>query len=235
LVEDDTGIAMPLVRALEREGFEVAHLTSGLEAIEPSIWGGADLLLLDLTLPDLDGLEVCRRIRAQSATIPIVMLTARRSEIDIVTGFDAGADDYLGKPFSLAELLARVRARLRLGPSDVTPVVQSSGVTIDQAAHRVFIDGREIELTPKEYDLLVLLVSEAGRVVSRRRIMREIWNEQLQSNARTLDMHVSALRRKLDDDPAAPRYIATVRGVGLRFETPETGRPHGRSVSTGQG
>jgi DNA-binding response OmpR family regulator len=217
LVEDDPSISEPLARALTRDGYEVRATASGEEAVALASGGGFDLVLLDLTLPDVDGLEVCRRIRAVDAVLPIVMLTARADEIDLVVGFDAGADDYVAKPFGLAELLARVRARLRLAEPAAPPAVQ--GVRVDAEAHRAFLHDRELDLTPKEFDLLALLVADAGHVVPRQRIMRDVWDEHWYGSTRTLDVHLSALRRKLGDDPAAPRLITTVRGVGFRFET----------------
>jgi DNA-binding response OmpR family regulator len=217
LVEDDPSISEPLTRALARDGYEVRATASGEEAVAIATAGGIDLVLLDLTLPDLDGLEVCRRIRAIDEALPIVMLTARAEEIDLVVGFDAGADDYVAKPFSLAELLARVRARLRLSAPASRLAVQ--GVRVDLDAHRAFLHDRELELTPKEFDLLALLVADAGRVVPRQRIMRDVWDEHWYGSTRTLDVHLSALRRKLGDDPSSPRLITTVRGVGFRFET----------------
>jgi len=223
LVEDDPAIFRPLVRALEREGFGVEHVDAGEPALERVGAGGIDLVVLDLTLPDIDGLDVCRQIRSSHPALPILMLTARREEVDVVVGFDAGADDYVAKPFRVAELVARLRARLRVA-SDVNPeladadVVTAGDVRIDRAAHRAFLGEAELELTPKEFDLLTLLVAEAGRTVPRTRIMREVWDEHWWGSTRTLDMHVSALRRKLGDDPADPRRIVTVRGVGFRLE-----------------
>jgi DNA-binding response OmpR family regulator len=222
LVEDDTAIARPLVRALEREGFAVEHLEAGEPAIRRVDGKDIDLVVLDLTLPDVDGLDVCRQIRANHPALPIVMLTARREEVDVVVGFDAGADDYVAKPFRVAELVARLRARLRVAPAAVEPAdadrVTAGDVRVDHAAHRAFVGETELDLTPKEFDLLHLLVSEAGRTVERTRIMRAVWDEHWWGPTRTLDMHVSALRRKLGDDPANPRRIVTVRGVGFRLE-----------------
>jgi DNA-binding response OmpR family regulator len=216
LVEDDPAIAQPLVRALEREGFAVEHVQFGRDAIDAAR-RGVDLVLLDLTLPDLDGLEVCRAIRAQDERLPIVMLTARSEETDIVVGLDAGADDYVTKPFRLAELLARIRVRLRLTTG--RPAAEVQGVKIDPDAHRAWHDGRELELTPKEFDVLALLLVDAGRVVARSRLMHEVWDEHYYGSTRTLDMHVSSLRKKLGDDPTNPHLVTTVRGVGFRFET----------------
>ena len=222
LVEDDAAIARPLIRALEREGFAVEHLEAGAAAPERVDAGDIDLVVLDLTLPDVDGLDVCRQIRARHEVLPIVMLTARREEVDVVVGFDAGADDYVAKPFRVAELVARLRARLRVTPTAVEAgdkgQVSAGDVRVDRAAHRAFLAGTELDLTPKEFDLLHLLVTEAGHTVERARIMREVWDEHWWGPTRTLDMHVSALRRKLGDDPANPRRIVTVRGVGFRLE-----------------
>jgi DNA-binding response OmpR family regulator len=214
LVEDDDAIAQPLVRALEREGFDVRHVTTGRDAMTtppPDI----DLVLLDLTLPDVDGLEVCRTLRTQFPRLPVVILTARAEESDIVVGLDAGADDYVTKPFRLAELLARLRVRLRL----VAPQhVNVQGVRVDIAAHRAWLNDEELDLTPIEYSLLALLISDSGHVVSRQRIMKEVWDTEYYGSTRTLDMHISSLRRKLGDDSSKPHLISTVRGVGFRFE-----------------
>ena len=174
-----------------------------------------DLVLLDLTLPDADGLDVCRWIRDTDERLPIVMLTARAEETDVVIGLDAGADDYITKPFRLAELMARLRVRLRLATPRV-PTVQ--GVRVDPEAHRAWKDDEELDLTPKEFDLLTLLITDAGRVVPRKRIMHDVWDEFYYGSTRTLDMHISSLRKKLGDDPTSPRRITTVRGVGFRFE-----------------
>jgi DNA-binding response OmpR family regulator len=224
LVEDDQAIARPLRRALEREGFAVEHVEAGEPAIARVGAGGIDLVVLDLTLPDIDGLDVCRQIRSSHPALPILMLTARREEVDVVVGLDAGADDYVAKPFRVAELVARLRARLRVA-SDAdavagdADVVTAGDVRIDRAAHRAFLGEAELELTPKEFDLLSLLVGEVGRTVTRTRIMRDVWDEHWWGSTRTLDMHVSALRRKLGDNPADPRRLVTVRGVGFRLES----------------
>jgi DNA-binding response OmpR family regulator len=181
-----------------------------------------DLVLLDLTLPDVDGLEVCRRLRATRPLLPVVMLTARGEEVDLVVGFDAGADDYVTKPFRVAELVARLRARLRTAPERAPAGsgegVEPSGVRVDPGAHRAWVGSGELDLTPKEFDLLALLVGEAGKTLRREHIMSAVWDEHWWGSTRTLDMHVSSLRRKLGDDPAHPRLITTVRGVGFRFE-----------------
>ena len=216
LVEDDPAIARPLTRALEREHFAVDHVTTGQQALEVAR-RGVDLVLLDLTLPDVDGLDVCRSLRASDPRLPVVILTARSEEADIVIGLDAGADDYVTKPFRLAELLARLRVRLRLVQPRET--AEAQGVRIDTRAHRAWTNDIELDLTPKEFGVLALLVGDAGHVVSRQRLMQEVWDEDYYGSTRTLDMHISSLRKKLHDDPARPRLISTVRGVGFRFET----------------
>jgi DNA-binding response OmpR family regulator len=160
---------------------------------------------------------VCRTLRNRDERLPIIMLTARSEETDIVVGLDAGADDYITKPFRLAELLARVRVRLRLATPRAAGPVQ--GVSVDPEAHRAWHDEVELDLTPKEFDVLSLLVLDAGRVVARQRLMQEVWDEHYFGSTRTLDMHISSLRKKLGDDPTNPRLITTVRGVGFRFET----------------
>ena len=216
LVEDDEAIAAPLARALVRDGHAVEAVSTGEAALDRFRHGGLDLVILDVGLPGIDGIEVCRQIRRTAPDLPVVMLTARSEELDTVLGLDAGADDYVTKPFRLAELLARVRANLRRAPEGDELV--EGPVRIDIAARRVWVDGSEVALSPKEFDLLALLMRSAGTVVTRERIMEEVWDEHWFGSTKTLDVHVSWLRRKLDDDPAEPRCITTVRGVGFRFE-----------------
>jgi DNA-binding response OmpR family regulator len=217
IVEDDEGIRVPLARALEREGYEVDGVGDGEEALRLAAGTDHDLVLVDVGLPGLDGLEVCRRLRAQAPALPILFLTAQDGELDIVDGLDAGADDYITKPFRVSELLARVRAHLRRTTAD--PVeLQAGDVRVDRGARRAWLGDAELDLSPKEFDLLALLVGEAGRVVTRERIMSEVWDENWFGSTKTLDMHVSWLRRKLGDDASDPRHLMTVRGVGLRFE-----------------
>lgn len=218
LVEDDPAIAEPLSRALGREGYEVRSHGTGRGALNEG--GDADLIILDLGLPDMDGLEVAREVRQSGSNVPILILTARTDEVDMVVGLDAGADDYVTKPFRLAELLARVRALLRRAKSDyVDDNTEAQDVRIDLHAHRAFHGDRELALTAKEFDLLRVLVRDAGSVVSRAAIMSEVWGSDPSGSTKTLDMHVSWLRRKLGDEAAHPRYITTVRGMGFRFET----------------
>jgi len=217
LVEDDPSIAEPLVAALRREGHEVAWSPTGVDGLA-SVGPEVDLVLLDLGLPDVDGLEVCRQLRKRLPDLPVLMLTARAEEVDAVVGLDAGADDYVTKPFRLAELMARIRAALRRVPV-ATAVTTVQDVRIDHAARRAWRGDAELELSAKEFDLLAVLAADAGRAVTRDRIMREVWDEHWYGPTKTLDMHISWLRKKLGDDPAAPRLITTLRGVGFRFET----------------
>jgi DNA-binding response OmpR family regulator len=212
LIEDDPAIAEPLTRALVRDGYLVEAARDGPTGLQRALAGDYDLLVLDLGLPGLDGLEVCRRLRAALPTLPVLMLTAPTEKLHAVVGFDAGADDYVTKPFRLAELLARVRARLRNRP---VTVPEANRVRVDLAARRAWRENTELALTPKEFDLLA---REAGKVVRRERIMEEVWGSPWYGSTKTLDMHVSWLRRKLGDDPANPRLLTTVRGVGLRLE-----------------
>jgi DNA-binding response OmpR family regulator len=215
IAEDDEGIRDPLVRALEREGYDVDAVGDGLEAARIATEDQHDLLVLEIGLPGLDGLEVCRRVREERPDVAVLFLTAQSGELDAVAGLDAGGDDYVTKPFRLAELLARVRAQLRrVTPSEA----RAADVRLDLGARRAWQDGRELELTPKEFDLLALLVAHAGEVVRREDIMSQVWDANWFGSTKTLDMHMSWLRRKLGDDAAAPRRIATVRGVGFRFE-----------------
>ncbi|MFV0426584.1 MAG: response regulator transcription factor [Beutenbergiaceae bacterium] len=221
LAEDDPAIAEPLARALTREGYDVSVHGTGGGAIGEA--AAADLVVLDLGLPDMDGLDVARWVRGQGLATPILVLTARADEVDLVVGLDAGADDYVTKPFRLAELLARVRALLRRAGSDGEDAdeLNAQDVKIDVAAHRAFQGERELQLTAKEFELLRVLVREAGSVVGRDSLMREVWASDPSGSTKTLDMHVSWLRRKLGDDANSPRYISTVRGMGFRFETGE--------------
>src|SRR6202041_623479 len=215
LAEDDPAISEPLARALRREGYEVDVAAAGPETLEAAKNGGIDLIVLDIGLPRLDGLEVCRQIRSAGHAIPVLILTARADEADTVIGLDAGADDYVTKPFRLAELLARVRALLRRGTAEGSA---AHGVRIDPDARRAWHGDTELDLTTKEFDLLWILLRDAGKVVTREQIMREVWDAKWWTSTKTLDMHISWLRRKLGDDAHNPRYITTVRGVGFRFE-----------------
>jgi DNA-binding response OmpR family regulator len=220
LVEDDDRISEPLVRVLRAEGFDVEHVAAGQDAIDLVGSRRPDLVLLDLTLPDIDGLDVCRKLRADHPDLQIVMLTARAEEIDVIVGLDAGADDYVAKPFRLAELTARLRARLRSSEHVVqaTQVLEGAGIRVDRDARRVFRGEREIELTSKEFDLLALLMSRPRVTFTREQIMNDVWDEHWWGSTRTLDTHVSTLRKKIGDDTDPPSIVVTVRGVGFRFE-----------------
>lgn len=217
LVEDDPAISEPLARAFGREGYEVrSHGTAkgGLSEVEQ-----ADLVVLDLGLPDMDGLDVAREIRARGLEIPILILTARTDEADMVIGLDAGADDYVTKPFRLAELLARARALLRrVGTETAETELVAQDVRVDIPARRAYIGERELSLTAREFELLRVLIKDAGDTISREDLMRNVWDQDMQDSSKTLDMHVSWLRRKLGDNAADPHYITTVRGQGFRFE-----------------
>ncbi|ROS78584.1 response regulator transcription factor [Cellulomonas sp. PhB143] len=218
LAEDDPAIAEPLARALTREGYDVVVQGTGQGAVDSA--HSADIVVLDLGLPDMDGLDVAREIRNQGLTTPVLVLTARADEVDLVVGLDAGADDYVTKPFRLAELLARVRALLRRTHVDAVEEdeLHAQDVRVDVAAHRAFQGERELHLTTKEFELLRVLVSNVGSVVVRDALMRDVWGSEPVGSTKTLDMHVSWLRRKLGDDATSPRYVSTVRGLGFRFE-----------------
>lgn len=219
LVEDDDGIAEPLVRALLRESYDVDRALNGAAALERATAGELDLILLDLGLPDMDGLEVCKQLRDGGYDGGVLILTARDGEIDRVVGLDVGADDYLSKPFGLAELLARVRALLRRTsrPQGSAPAESSDGFRIDTGARRVWINGAEIALTTKEFDLLALLNSERGSVFTRERLMDDVWDENWFGSTKTLDVTIGRLRQKLDEMGSGVQ-IVTVRGVGFRLE-----------------
>ncbi|GAB83304.1 response regulator transcription factor [Gordonia rubripertincta] len=220
LAEDDAAIAEPLARALTREGYGCEVVSTGADALEKALDSRYELLILDLGLPVLDGLEVCRRVRAQRPALAVLMLTARTDEVDFVVGLDAGADDYVGKPFRLAELLARVRALLRRRqPGDGDEVLEGGEIRLDARARRVLVNGQDLTLANREFDLLRFLMERAGEVVSREEILTEVWGSADLRSSKTLDMHISWLRRKIGDDRHnRPRHIVTVRGVGFRFD-----------------
>jgi two-component system, OmpR family, response regulator RegX3 len=224
LIEDEESISEPLGHALGREGFDVIVAATAAAGRERFREDGPDLVLLDVMLPDGDGRELLREFRSTSRT-PVVMLTARGEEVERVLGLELGADDYVTKPFSAAELAARVRAVLRRAdqaPSEAPGAVLEVGdVRMNLERHDATHAGEPLELTVKEYELLRMLLEHAGRVVKREQLIREVWDTSWFGSTKTLDVHVSALRRKLGDDPAAPRYIHTVRGVGFRFAAPE--------------
>jgi two-component system, OmpR family, response regulator RegX3 len=218
LVEDDLTIAGPLVRALRRETFDVDHATSGQAALERA--GDADIVLLDLGLPDMDGLIVCRELRTLHPQLAIIVVTARAGEMDRVTLLELGADDYVVKPFGQRELIARIRAVLRRAgsatkadlPDRLLPI-EIGSLEIDRRSRAVFSNGEAVHLTPKEYDLLVLLATDPGAVRTRDEILREVWDEHWFGSSKTLDVHMTSLRRKLNQ----PDLIETVRGIGFRI------------------
>jgi len=214
VVEDDDAIAEPLVEGLRREGHDVTRVARGQEALSAPV---PDLVLLDLRLPDMDGYEVARRLRARSA-VPIIMVTARGEEVDRVAGLELGADDYVVKPFGLRELAARINAVMRRVSAlpDPGEPVRAGGLEVDTRARRVRVDGAEVALTPKEYDLLALLAEDPGAVVDRQRMLREVWGTTWYGPTKAIDVHIAGLRRKLGD----PGLVETVRGVGFRLRTP---------------
>lgn len=220
LVEDEAAIAEGLTITLEAEGFQVEWVATGTEALGALGRTRPDLVLLDLMLPGLSGTEVCRAIRADS-DVPIIMVTARAEEVDRVVGLELGADDYLTKPFSTRELVARIRAVLRRAPVadalDPDAPVEAKGVRVDRARHEVHVDGDLIDLPPKEFDLLAELVDNAGHVLSRNHIIREVWGLDYVGDTKTLDVHIRRLRTRVEADPQEPERIQTIRGVGYRF------------------
>jgi len=233
LVEDEASIAEPFARLLTREGFAPTIAATAASAVALYEQEAPDLVLLDLSLPDGDGRDIARELRARS-DVPIIMLTARGTETDRVVGLEIGADDYVVKPFSTAEVVARIRAVLRRAAArdevadDETPgePIAIDELRIDPAARRVFLGDEEVELSRKEFELLVELARNAGTVVTREDLMARVWDENWFGSTKTLDVHIGWLRRKLHDDASEPRWIDTVRGVGFRFAAPgEDGAP----------
>ena len=213
VVEDEDAIADPLVAGLRREGYDVSRVATGESALEAA---PADLVLLDLRLPDIDGLDVCRELRERSR-VPIIVVTARGEEADRVVGLELGADDYVVKPYGLRELIARIRAVMRRAASVGTSgTLRVDGLEVDERARRAILDDSELELTPKEFDLLAALARDPGAAISRQRLLAEVWQTSWYGSAKTIDVHVAALRRKLGD----PGWIETVRGVGFRLRAP---------------
>jgi DNA-binding response OmpR family regulator len=214
VVEDEDAIADPLVAGLRREGYDVSRVETGGRALEEP---PADLVLLDLRLPDIDGFDVCRRLRERSR-VPIIVLTARGEEADRVAGLELGADDYVVKPYGLRELIARIRAVMRRTAALDTangPLCVGA-LEVDERARRATLDGHALELTPKEFDLLAALARDPGAALSRQRLLAEVWQTSWYGSSKTIDVHVAALRRKLGD----PGWIETVRGVGFRLRVP---------------
>jgi len=224
LVEDDADLARGLAFNLRHEGYEVDVAGTVKDGRRLAQQGKADLLVLDLALPDGDGLEILKALRAAGSRVPVLCLTARGQETDVVMGLGTGADDYVTKPFGLAELFARVAALLRRAGPAASDVVSLGGATVDLAARRVRRDGREEDLTPVETDLLRYLLARRGQAVVRERILRDLWGVDSRHETRTLDNHVARLRKKIEADPARPAVLVTVHGSGYRIEPGETGK-----------
>jgi DNA-binding response OmpR family regulator len=220
LVEDDTSIVIGLRMNLEREGYEVELAEDGDTALERIREGDFDLVLLDVMLPKRNGYEVLDALRKEGNLTPVLMLSARSAEMDKVMGLDLGADDYIPKPFSVAELLARVRAGLRRGraQAESNALWRMRDIDVDPERHQVRKAGRDVDLTAKEFEVLMLLKRASGRVLSRQAIFDHVWGDSHHGTLRTIDNFISQLRSKLEDDPASPRHLLTVRGVGYRLD-----------------
>jgi len=226
VVEDDDAIAAFVATALEREGYAVAWARTGREALSRAQDDAPDLVLLDLMLPgEMDGLQVCREIRRGEAYIPIIIVSAKDEDVDKVVGLELGADDYITKPFNTRELLARVRAVLRLADSGRGARrherLRVGPLEIDLAGREVRVEGDLISLTPKEFDLLVVLARNRGRVFGRETLLQQVWGYDYLGDSRTVDVHVQRLRSKLEPDPRHPRYLLTVHGIGYKFAAGE--------------
>ena len=221
IVEDEPSLAEPLAFLLGREGYETAIAGDGRAALTDFDRNGADLVLLDLMLPGLSGTEVCRELRGRS-TVPIIMLTAKDSEVDIVVGLELGADDYVTKPYSSRELLARIRAVLRrhveAPEEELDAVLEAGTVRMDIERHAVSVGGREVSMPLKEFELLEFLLRNAGRVLTRGQLIDRIWGSDYFGDTKTLDVHIKRIRAKIEPDPSQPQLLVTVRGLGYRFE-----------------
>lgn len=219
IIEDEESYRDALAFMLQKEGFDVATAADGAEGLAEFDKHGADLVLLDLMMPGMPGLEVCKQLRAQS-NVAIVMVTARDSEVDKVVGLELGADDYVTKPFSHRELVARVRAVLRRGQDQelVPDVVEVGGVRIDVERHQVYVDGQEVRFALREFDLLELLLRNPGRVLTRGQLIDRIWGSDYVGDTKTLDVHIKRLRSKIERDPSKPERLITVRGLGYKYE-----------------
>jgi len=224
IVEDEESFADPLAFLLRREGFTAAIATTGQQALEEFDRHGADIVLLDLMLPGMSGTDVCKQLR-QRSSVPVIMVTARDSEIDKVVGLELGADDYVTKPYSARELIARVRAVLRRGGEPggegdpVPPALAAGPVRMDVERHVVTVAGGEVSLPLKEFDLLEYLLRNVGRVLTRTQLIDRVWGADYVGDTKTLDVHVKRLRSKIEPDPGSPRHLVTVRGLGYKFET----------------
>jgi len=219
LVEDDENVRETLALNLRAEGYDVRLAADGEAGLESARSEPADVVILDVMLPKLDGLTLCRILRRESG-VPILLLTARGTETDKIIGLEMGADDYIVKPFSLGEFLARVRAALRRGLTSAAPVqeIEAGPLRLDLAARRTFRADRELNLAPREFDLLSLLMRHRGAVLSRDLLLARVWGEDFPGDPRTVDVHIRWLRQKIEADPSNPEWIVTVRGVGYRFE-----------------
>jgi len=221
IVEDEESFADPLAFLLRKEGFTTAIATDGPQALEEFDRNGADIVLLDLMLPGMSGTDVCKKLR-QRTSVPVIMVTARDSEIDKVVGLELGADDYVTKPYSARELVARIRAVLRRGgeskDNDSSSVLTAGPVRMDVERHVVTVDGEEVSLPLKEFDLLEYLMRNVGRVLTRGQLIDRVWGADYVGDTKTLDVHVKRLRSKIEPDPGAPRYLVTVRGLGYKLE-----------------
>ena len=220
IVEDEESMADPLAFLLRREGFSTQIAANGPDALTEYDRNGADIVLLDLMLPGMSGTEVCKQLRARGP-VPVIMVTARDAEIDKVVGLELGADDYITKPYSTRELIARIRAVLRRGveaEDPGSPVLQAGPVRMDVDRHEVSVHGDLVPLPLKEFDLLEYLIRNAGRVLTRGQLIDRVWGSDYVGDTKTLDVHVKRLRAKIEPDPAAPRYLITVRGLGYKLE-----------------
>ncbi len=219
VVEDEESYRDALAYMLRKEGFDVVEAADGTEGLAAYDKGGADIVLLDLMMPGVPGTEVCRQLRLRGP-VPVIMVTARDSEIDKVVGLELGADDYVTKPFSQRELVARIRAVLRRGQDvELLPdVVEAHGVRMDIERHEVSVDGRTVRLALKEFELLEMLLRNAGRVMTRGQLIDRIWGADYVGDTKTLDVHVKRLRTKIESDPGQPKVLLTVRGLGYKFE-----------------
>lgn len=227
VVDDDINLLDTLKYNLAKDGYKVVEAENGIQALEMARQEKPDLILLDIMLPGMDGLEVCRILRKEMA-VPILMLTAKTAEIDKVVGLEMGADDYITKPFSIRELMARVRAIFRRSqwqeqqksPAEpaAQPVLKADSLEVDISGHRVFCKGKALKLSPREFDLLIFLMRHRGQVFNRERLVENVWGYDYEGTARTVDVHVHSLRLKIEDNPVKPRHLLTVHGFGYKFE-----------------
>jgi DNA-binding response OmpR family regulator len=222
IIEDDPTLLRGLVDNFQAQGFEVRTACDGRTGLAAALDGACDLILLDIMLPELNGYEVCRQVRAQGLEMPILMLTAKGQEADIVRGLELGADDYVTKPFSIRELLARVQAFLRRRPAAEPEQLQFGDATLDLAAHRLFRAGVEVPLTAKEFRMLAYFLQRPGRALTRNDILNAVWGRSVIVTGRSVDRCVTTLRAKIEPDPHHPRYLQTIRDIGYRFQPAPT-------------